>query len=196
MIYIHYPIYNSSIEEIDSLISIYEDKFNALTNYIEGNKLSIYNNKLYLDQAPLLLQPIVRYYYGQDRYSLNNYLEDNFKDYYVLFNYIFDSYKYSYTCELKERIIKLLNFNNILKSKLDMVYNLYTTYYTLKTTIENISRKFSDYEYKCSLIKIKITHNNTPKTSPNLSSSISSNSPTLSSITSSMSSSLTNFNLN
>lgn len=196
MIYIHYPIYNSSIEEIDALISIYEDKFNALTNYIEGNKLSIYDDKLYLDQAPLLLQPLIRSYYNQDRYSLNKYLEDNFKDYFILFYYILDAYQFSYTYDLKERIIKLLQFNNNLKKKLDMVYNLYSTYYTLKSTIEDIRRKISEFEYKCALKKLKAVENNTPKTSPNLSSSISSNSPTLSSITSSMSSSLTNFNLN
>mgnify|MGYP007048367438 CR=1 FL=1 len=41
-----------------------------------ASKISVYDNILYLDKAPIFLQPLVRSYYKQDRYILKHFLKN------------------------------------------------------------------------------------------------------------------------
>ena len=204
MIYIHYPIHNHSNHEINSLIEIFKEKFDALIGYVEGNKISIYENKLYNDKAPGILQPIIRNYYNQNRYHLKKFLEINFQDYNTFLIYLFNVYQFCYQEDVKKNILDMLNYNEQLRKGLDKLYNLYNKYYDFKALIEKIIKDFCDYKIKCSNNKVKSilyfdndnkSELSTPDTSPNLSSTPNSTS-LISSITSSMSASLINFNLN
>ena len=212
MIHINYPIYNHNILEIKNLLEIYNNRFKVLEDYIDG-KISVYDNILYLDKAPIFLQPLVRSYYKQDRYTLKHFLENEFNDYNVLLIYIFDVYRYCYSKEIYDIISNLLSYNNILKLGIHKVGNLYSNFSDFHNTINNIERMLYDYDCKCRQIKIvpntiisepksptkELTHNLTPNTTPNtspfLNSSPSTNSAA-SSITSSLTSSFLNFTLN
>ena len=197
MILISFPTCNHNIHEVDSLVLIYKEKFNALLDYNEGNKLSIYDEKFYIDKAPELLQPIVRYYYNQDRYKLNRYFTLTFNDYLALLNYIYDAYFFSGSKDLFIHLKNLIEYNSLLRKSFDKIYNLYLKYDDFKQNIDSIERKLYDFEIKCNDLGIKKTKFiNSPKTSPNLSSSTSSFGSPISSLISSMSSSLNNFTLN
>ena len=79
----------SSMEILHRLNDEYNslnDKLSAIYNIETGEKLSIFGDKLYIDnyfykEYLLWIQPIVRYITNQDRIQLNEYLKQKLNDY-------------------------------------------------------------------------------------------------------------------
>tara|TARA_A100001015_G_scaffold23722_1_gene26827 strand:- start:7029 stop:7523 length:495 start_codon:yes stop_codon:yes gene_type:complete len=52
------------------------------------DKIYIWDNKIYLDETPSLIQPIARFITGQSRYNIQLFLHNQFKEYSAILNKI------------------------------------------------------------------------------------------------------------
>ena len=52
------------------------------------DKIIIWDNKIYRDDTPLILQPFTRYLTGQSRYNIQMFLHEQFKEYSAILNKI------------------------------------------------------------------------------------------------------------
>ena len=59
-----------------------------LSNIKENDKIIIWDNKIYRDDTPLILQPFTRYLTGQSRYNIQMFLHEQFKEYSAILNKI------------------------------------------------------------------------------------------------------------
>ena len=52
-----------------------------LSHVKDNDKIIIWDNKIYLDETPILIQPFTRYITGQSRYYIQLFLHNQFKEY-------------------------------------------------------------------------------------------------------------------
>ena len=48
------------------------------------NKIIIWDNKIYIDEIPSIIQPFTRYITGQSRYNIQLFLHEQFKEYSII----------------------------------------------------------------------------------------------------------------
>ena len=81
---------DSNIEsELSSIIlemTFFKNKVINLKSISENDKILIWENKVYKDTDYTFLQPITRYILGQSRFTIQSYLDREFKYYFILLN--------------------------------------------------------------------------------------------------------------
>ena len=53
----------------------------VLSQVKDNDKIIIWDNKIYIDETPIVLQPFTRYITGQSRYNIQLFLHNQFKEY-------------------------------------------------------------------------------------------------------------------
>ena len=84
-----------------------------LSNIKENDKIIIWDNKIYLDEIPTVIQFITRYITGQSRYNIQLFLHNQFKEYSVILNKIEKCCKVLPETHPKYQLLWQLVFTNI-----------------------------------------------------------------------------------
>ena len=87
---------HSNIEsELSSIIlemTFFKNKVINLNTISENDKILIWENKIYKDTDYLFIQPLTRFILGQGRFTIQTYLDTEFKQYFVLLNKLSNIY--------------------------------------------------------------------------------------------------------
>ena len=106
-------------EDITNIIlkyTLFRNRMNDL-QYLEANdKIIIWENKIYKEQMPALLQPITRPLFGQNRHTIKLYFDSEFKDFKCILNNISKLYTivpethkhYLQLNDIRDKIIKFI----------------------------------------------------------------------------------------
>lgn len=81
-------IYN--IDEMKLVNETFKSKFNALEQLCDNtpSKLGLYDNKLYVSCPWWIIQGFVRYYYGENRNKVIDFINNTLADYFVFYHTI------------------------------------------------------------------------------------------------------------
>lgn len=87
---------HSNIEsELSSIIlemTFFKNKVINLNTISENDKILIWENKIYKDTDYLFIQPLTRFILGQSRFTIQTYLDNEFKQYFVILNKLSNIY--------------------------------------------------------------------------------------------------------
>lgn len=122
-----------NIEDVETTMKEYCDVFEPIMELKIGDKLSIYDNKIYVSSNSWG-QSIERWYYSQSRQQSMEYIKQLFYEYNDYINRLLIFYN-----ENEASIEKLLlrQYNNILKNILDVNVKLITSLIELTQTYKN-----------------------------------------------------------
>jgi hypothetical protein len=144
--------YNISYN-IDDM-KVMNEKFKSIFHALEelcdkgASKLGIYENKLYVSWSWWPIQSVHRYYYGENRTKLTDFIKVTFNDYYIFFDMILSCIKYEPQTSQSAEAEKLKQENVNLMVKWNKGLGLLQTQYKSDVTIcailDGITTKLSE----------------------------------------------------
>lgn len=135
-------------------MNVMNEKFKSILHALEelcdkgASKLGIYEDKLYVSWSWWLIQGVHRYYYGENRVKITEFIKNTFTEYFIFFDMIMSCIKHEpRTVQCKEAE-KLKEENISLISKWNKGLVLLRSQYKNDTTIcailDGISSKLSE----------------------------------------------------
>jgi hypothetical protein len=136
------------MSDVLSLSDDFQNKFAILSNLELGEKLTIYGGRLHKDTNSGYLQPITRWWDGQGRERILNFIEEEIDAYTSYLNFVRGAY-YSSKCAYREKS-QLLNvyrehyevIENIVKGLL-VLSQTYQDSPDIETSLGKITKKLN-----------------------------------------------------
>lgn len=126
----------------------FKTNFETLEILCDNNKaykLGVYDDKLYISWNWIIIQSIHRYYYGENRVKVSNFIKKLFEDYFIFYDMILSCIKYDDNEEIRIEAEKLKNDNidNMKKWSRGLVLfsEIYKEDITITSPIESIILK-------------------------------------------------------
>ena len=114
----------------------------------KGYKLGVYDEKLYISCNWIIIQSIHRYYYGENRLKVTNFIKKVFNDYFIFYDMILSCINYDDNEEIRLEAEKLKNDNIDIMKKwsrgLVLFSELYKEDNTIMSSIESIILKLNN----------------------------------------------------
>jgi hypothetical protein len=144
--------YNVSynIEDMKAMNEKFKTAFHALEELCEkgASKVGIHDDKLYVSWSWWLVQGVHRYYYGENRVKITEFIKNTFTEYFIFFDMIMSCIKHEPRTVQSKEAEKLKEENITLISKWNKGLVLLRGQYTNDTTIcailDGISSKLSE----------------------------------------------------
>ena len=144
--------YNVSynIEDMKAMNEKFKLSFHALEELCEkgASKLGIHDEKLYVSWSWWLIQGVHRYYYGENRTKVSEFIKKTFYDYFIFYDMILSCIKHEHKTLNCVEAEKLKEENIVLIEKwnkgLTLLKGLYKTDIVISSIYEDICSKLSE----------------------------------------------------
>jgi hypothetical protein len=149
MVKIGYNI-SYNIDDMKIMNEMFKTKLHALEELYEKgpSKLGLYQDKLYVSWSWWFIQGVHRYYYGENRTKVTEFIKNTFSDYFIFYDMIISCIKQepnTNNCldaqRLKEENIVLINKWN---KGLIILRSQYKTDMTICVILDGLSSKMSE----------------------------------------------------
>lgn len=135
-------------------MNVMNDKFKSILHALEelcdngASKLGIYQDKLYVSWSWWLIQGIHRYYYGENRAKITEFIKNTFTEYFIFFDMIISCIKHDPKSTQSKDAEKLKEENIALIIKwnkgLVLLRSQYNNDITICGVLDSISSKLSE----------------------------------------------------
>jgi len=150
--YYKYACYD--IDNMKIMNERFKTNFETLVILCDNNKaykLGVYDDKLYISWNWIIIQSIHRYYYGENRVKVTNFIKTLFDDYFIFYDMILSCIKYD-DCEDNRNEAEILKNNNIDIMKkwnkgLVLFNEIYKEDINITSSIQNIISKIDIITY-------------------------------------------------
>ena len=123
----------SIMEDITNIIlkyTLFRNRMNELQNLEDDDKIIIWENKIYKEQMPSILQPITRPILGQNRHTIKIYLHNEFQEFINLLNNITNLYfivpdSHKYYLQLNDIRDKIIILIELILPGIKIIKNVY-----------------------------------------------------------------------
>lgn len=137
------------LENMKSMNEAFKSKFQSLEDLCDFNypyKLGVSDDKLYISWNVWLLQSLHRYYYGENRVKVSNFIQTNFEEYFIFYNMILSCIRYDEDSRKKAEEMKKENISLMTKwcKGIDLLKKLYSDDEIIKSIFSVITSKISD----------------------------------------------------
>jgi hypothetical protein len=138
-----------NVDDMKAMNEKFKLAFHALEELCENgaSKLGIYNDRLYVSWSWWIIQSVHRYYYGENRTKVSEFINKMFTDYFIFYDMIISCIKHEPNTENCVEAEKLKEENLVLIEKwnkgLVLLKGLYSSDLVVSKIYEDICSKLS-----------------------------------------------------
>ncbi len=146
-IYIDFTNYDVDLKSIETNFNIFKCKFENIEFIQENDKIGFDENEILYINKQGTLQPIIRWFYSQNRENSINKLSENFLEYSKLLQMIKSIiYSRKNSDELIELSENIITFNKRIMKGLDNLYKTYRIDYNYGKLIKDMIKVLCNFE--------------------------------------------------
>lgn len=126
------------MSDVFCLSEEFQQKFAVLINLEDGEKLSLYDNRLHKDTNSSYLQPITRWWSNQGRSNIVEYIKNELETYLSFLEFVRGAH-YSSKCAPRERTQLFTIYNNHLNIVKNIIQGINTVIRTYSNSVNIVN---------------------------------------------------------